>query len=91
MVVEFTTTYAISAHHYLSCEFVSRSGEVYLIQFYVIKFVNDLHRCQPLRFFHNCYEFRAKITVLRSTVYLLRISDYCRPRTVPHLNIIVII
>jgi hypothetical protein len=50
-----------------------------------------LHRCQPLRFFRNCYEFRAKITVLRSTVYLLRISDYCRPGTVPHLNIIVII
>jgi hypothetical protein len=47
-----------------------------------------LHRCQPLRFFRNCYEFRAKITVLRSTVYLLRISDYCRPGTVPHLNII---
>ena len=49
------------------------------------------HRCQPLRFLRNCYEFRAKITVLRSTVYLLRISDYCRPETVPHLNIIVII
>ena len=49
------------------------------------------HRCQPLRFFRNCYEFRAKITVLRSTVYLLRISDYGRPGTVPHLNIIVII
>ena len=46
---------------------------------------------KPLRFFHNCYEFRAKITVLRSTVYLLWISDYCRPETVPHLNIIVII
>jgi hypothetical protein len=42
------------------------------------------------RFFRNSYEFRAKITVLRSTVYLLRISDYCRPETVPHLNIIVI-
>ena len=31
-----------------------------------------IHRCQPLRFFRNCYEFRAKITVLRSTVCLLR-------------------
>ena len=50
-----------------------------------------MHRCQPLRFFRNCYEFRAKITVLRSTVYLLRISDYFRPETIPHLNIIVII
>jgi hypothetical protein len=52
---------------------------------------NMAHRCQALRFFRKCYEFRAKITVLRSTVYLLRISDYCRPGTVPHLNIIVII
>jgi hypothetical protein len=50
-----------------------------------------MHRCQPLRFFRNCYEFRAKITVLRSTVYLLRISDYCRPEIVPHLNIIEIV
>ena len=49
-----------------------------------------MHRCQPLRFFRNCYEFRAKITVLRSTVYLLRISDYCWPETVPHLNIVII-
>jgi hypothetical protein len=53
--------------------------------------VIHVHRCQPLRFFRNCYEFRAKITVLWSTVYLLRISDYGRPGTVPHLNIIVII
>ena len=57
------------------------------------KNLTDLCRieCQPLRFFRNCYEFRVKITVLRSTVYLLQISDYCRPGTVPHLNIIVII
>jgi hypothetical protein len=40
---------------------------------------------------YDFYEFRAKITVLRSTVYLLRISNYCRPGTFPHLNIIVII
>ena len=40
---------------------------------------------------YDFYEFQAKITVLWSTVYLLRISDYCRPGTVPHLNIIVII
>ena len=73
---------------------------MYSIQHYVIKFASDLrqvggflqlHRYQPLRFFRNCYEFRVKITVLQSTVYLLRISDYCRPGTVPHLNIIVII
>ena len=54
-------------------------------------FLIHMHRCQPLRFFRNCYEFRARITVLRSTVYLLRISDYCWPETVPNLNIIVII
>jgi hypothetical protein len=54
-------------------------------------FLYITHRCQPLWFFRNCYEFRAKITVLRSTVYLLRISDYCRPGTVPHLHIIMII
>jgi hypothetical protein len=35
--------------------------------------------------------FGPKLRLLRSTVYLLRISDYCRPGTVPHLNIIVII
>jgi hypothetical protein len=40
---------------------------------------------------YDFYEFRAKITVLRSTVYLLRNSDYCQLGTVPHLNIIVII
>jgi hypothetical protein len=40
---------------------------------------------------YDFYEFRAKITVLQSTVYLLRISYYCRPVTFPHLNIIVVI
>jgi hypothetical protein len=42
MVVGFTTTCAISAYRHYSCEFESRSGEVYLIQHYVIKFVSDL-------------------------------------------------
>jgi len=41
MVVGFTTTCAISTYH-LCCEFKSCSGEVYLIQHYVIKFVSDL-------------------------------------------------
>jgi hypothetical protein len=31
MVVGFTTTYAISANHHYSCEFESRSGDVYSI------------------------------------------------------------
>ena len=43
MVVGFITTYAISAYHQ-RCECDSRSGEVYLIQHYVIKFVSDLRQ-----------------------------------------------
>ena len=39
MVVEFTSTYAISAYHHW-CEFESRSGQG--VQHYVIKFVSDL-------------------------------------------------
>ena len=41
-LVGFTTTYAISVYHRWSYEFESRSGEVYSIQHYVIKFVTDL-------------------------------------------------
>ena len=44
MEIGFTTTCAISAYHHSSCEFESRSGEVYLIQHYVIKFVSDLRQ-----------------------------------------------
>ena len=40
MVVEFTTTYAISAYHHWCCEFKSLSG--WGVQHYVIKFVSDL-------------------------------------------------
>ena len=42
MVVGFTTTCAISAYHHKSCGFEPRSAEVYSIQHYVIRFVNDL-------------------------------------------------
>ena len=42
MVVGFTTTYAISVYHHQCCEFKSRSGKVYSIQHYVIKFVSEL-------------------------------------------------
>ena len=42
MVVGFTTIYAIGAYHHWSCEFKSRSSEVYSIH-YVIKFVSDWH------------------------------------------------
>jgi hypothetical protein len=34
----------ISAYHPYSCKFESRSGEVYSIQHYVIKFVSDLRQ-----------------------------------------------
>ena len=39
MIVGFTTTY-----HHQRCEFESRSGEVYSLRHYVIKFVNDLRQ-----------------------------------------------
>ena len=42
MVFGFTTTYAIDAYRHYCCEFESRSGEGYLIQHFVIKFVSDL-------------------------------------------------
>jgi hypothetical protein len=52
MVVGFTTTYAISAHHHRCCEFESRSGRG--VQRYVIKSVSDLRQVggflQVLRF-----------------------------------------
>ena len=41
MVVGFTSTFAISAYHHWSCEFESHSGDVYLIQLFVIKFVSN--------------------------------------------------
>jgi hypothetical protein len=44
MVVEFTTTCGMSTYHHLCCEFKSRSGKVYSIQHYVIKFVSDLQQ-----------------------------------------------
>ena len=46
MLVGFTTTYAISVYHHLHvhCEFEPHSGEMYLIQHYVIKFVSDLRQ-----------------------------------------------
>jgi hypothetical protein len=45
MVVGFTATCAISTYHDYICEFEPRSGEVYLIQHYVIKFVvSDLRQ-----------------------------------------------
>jgi hypothetical protein len=42
MIVEFTTTYPVSAYHHWCCEFESRSGRG--AQHYVIKFVSDLRQ-----------------------------------------------
>ena len=41
VVVGFITTYVISTYHHYRCEFEPRSGEMYSIQHYVIKFVSD--------------------------------------------------
>ena len=50
MVVVFITTYAIGAYHHKSCEFETPSGDVHLIQHYLIKFVSDLGQVKS-RFF----------------------------------------
>jgi len=42
MVVGLITNCAISVYHHQRCEFESRSGKVYSIQHYMIKFVTDL-------------------------------------------------
>jgi hypothetical protein len=44
MVVRFIAAYAISFFDHYRCEFESRSGEVYSIQYYIIKFVRDLRQ-----------------------------------------------
>ena len=44
MVTGYKTAYVISTYHHWCCEFESRSGEVYWIQHYVIKFVSDLRQ-----------------------------------------------
>ncbi len=44
----FKTTYAISTYPHESCEFESRSDEVYSMQHDVIKFVSDLRQVDGL-------------------------------------------
>ena len=44
MVVGAITTYAVNAYHHFHCEFETCSDEVFLIQHYVIKFVNDMRQ-----------------------------------------------
>jgi hypothetical protein len=43
-VLWFITTYAINASHHQRCDFEPRSGEMYSIQHYVIRFVSDLRQ-----------------------------------------------
>ena len=47
MVIGFITTYAISVYHHSRCEVESSPGEVYSIQYNVIKFVSDLRLFFP--------------------------------------------
>ena len=73
MVVGFTTTCTISACHHFSCEFESRSGEVYSIQHYVIKFVSDL--CQVGGFFPGTpVSFANKTDCHEITEILLKVA-----------------
>jgi hypothetical protein len=44
IVVGLIATCAISVYQHQRCEFESRSGKVYSIQHYVIKFVSDLRQ-----------------------------------------------
>ena len=44
VVIGLIATYAIGAYHHQRCQFESCSGEVYSIQYYVIKFVRDLRQ-----------------------------------------------
>jgi hypothetical protein len=64
MVVEFTTTYAISTYHRW-CEFESQSEQG--VQHYVIKFVSDLQHVggflSVLQFPHNIIEILLKVAL----------------------------
>jgi hypothetical protein len=44
LVIWFITIWAISAYHHQRCEIEPRTGEVYSVQHYVIKFVSDLRQ-----------------------------------------------
>jgi hypothetical protein len=44
MVVGYIATYVTSAYHHKRSEFEPCSGEVYSIQYYVIRFISDLQQ-----------------------------------------------
>jgi hypothetical protein len=73
MVIEFTTTCAISAYHHWRCEFESRSCKMYSIQHYVIKFVSDLRQVGGflrILLFPQPIKLTANITVILLKVAL---------------------
>ena len=47
-------------------------GEVYSIQHYVIKFINDLRQVSG---FHRVFRFRRPITLIKSNIYVERLFD----------------
>ena len=61
MVVGFMTTHAISAYHHQRYEFDYRSGEVYSIQHYVIKFVSNLRQVGGFLWFSPSIKLTATI------------------------------
>ena len=71
MVVGFTTTYAISAYHHYRCELEPRSGEVFSIQHYVIKYVSDLWHVGG---FHRVLRFPIPIKCHDITEILLKVA-----------------
>jgi hypothetical protein len=64
MIVGFTSTFAINVHHHYLNEFEFRSGKVYSIQHYMIKFVSDLRQVGDLLrvlLFSPCIKMTAAI------------------------------
>ena len=82
MVVEFTTTYALSAYHHY-CEFESRSNEAYSMHHYVIKFVSDLSPGTSLSSsnktsLHDITEILLKMSLSITTPFYLFVIMICR-------------
>ena len=61
MIVGFTSTFAINVHHHYLNEFDFRSGKVYSIQHYMIKFVSDLRQVGDLLLFSPWIKMTSEI------------------------------
>ena len=75
MVVGFITTYGIRTYHHYCFGFKFRSGRLYLIQHYVIKFVRDLLHCKLQRrlwSFKTCLQthFSENRHIIRKSKYM---------------------